>query len=116
MTGTYQFDYIEFPSRSSAKTRDFFAAAFGWTFKSYSPTYDEIVDVGILAGIESGDAVKTAAPLAVIRCTDLEQARRAVQAAGGVITLPLFAFPGGRRFHFREPGGAELAVWVLDAP
>ena len=28
-----------------------------------------------------------------------------------VITQPPFTFPGGRRFHFREPGGNELAVW-----
>ena len=22
-----------------------------------------------------------------------------------------FSFPGGRRFHFTDPGGTELAVW-----
>jgi predicted enzyme related to lactoylglutathione lyase len=27
------------------------------------------------------------------------------------VTKEPFAFPGGRRFHFREPGGSELAVW-----
>ncbi|VAW15709.1 Glyoxalase family protein [hydrothermal vent metagenome] len=26
----------------------------------------------------------------------------------------IFSFPGGRRFHFREPGGNELAVWSAD--
>jgi predicted enzyme related to lactoylglutathione lyase len=36
---------------------------------------------------------------------------QAVTAAGGEIVKPIFAFPGGRRFHFREPGGNELAVW-----
>jgi uncharacterized protein len=35
-----------------------------------------------------------------------------VVGAGGVITLDPFDFPGGRRFHFREPGGNELAVWM----
>lgn len=34
-----------------------------------------------------------------------------VRAAGGDITRPIFAFPGGRRFHFRDPSGNELAVW-----
>jgi len=34
-----------------------------------------------------------------------------VQAAGGEITHPIFAFPGGRRFHFRDPSGNDLAVW-----
>jgi predicted enzyme related to lactoylglutathione lyase len=32
-------------------------------------------------------------------------------AAGGTITVPIFAFPGGRRFHFQDPAGNELAVW-----
>jgi predicted enzyme related to lactoylglutathione lyase len=36
-------------------------------------------------------------------------------AAGGAITTPAFDFPGGRRFHFREPGGVELAVWIEKA-
>jgi predicted enzyme related to lactoylglutathione lyase len=31
--------------------------------------------------------------------------------AGGHIARPIFAFPGGRRFHFIDPGGNELAVW-----
>jgi len=41
---------------------------------------------------------------------DLEMAEAAVQAAGGEITLAIFAFPGGRRFHFRDVAGHELAV------
>ena len=39
-------------------------------------------------------------------------AQRAVELAGGVITRAAFNFPGGRRFHFREPGGNEMAVWA----
>ena len=41
--------------------------------------------------------------------TEAMQAK--VEAAGGVIVKPIFAFPGGRRFHFRDPAGNELAVW-----
>lgn len=26
-------------------------------------------------------------------------------------TKAFFSFPGGRRFHFIEPGGNEYAVW-----
>lgn len=111
MPGTYQIDYIEFPSTSSARSREFFGEAFGWRFTNYSPTYDGIDDAGIDAGIDGG-AGRPAAPLAVIRTQDLDVAERAVLAAGGEITRAQFDFPGGRRFHFREPGGAELAVWV----
>lgn len=35
-----------------------------------------------------------------------------VEAAGGQIVKPIFTFPGGRRFHFTEPGGSELVVWA----
>ncbi|HHY51352.1 MAG TPA: VOC family protein [Alphaproteobacteria bacterium] len=108
----FQIDYIEFPSAAGVRTRTFFGEAFGWRFTNYGPTYDAIDDAGIDAGIDSSEN-RTAAPLAVIRTDDLEAAERAVLAAGGSITRPAFDFPGGRRFHFREPGGAELAVWSV---
>lgn len=34
-----------------------------------------------------------------------------VREAGGTITQDIFDFSGGRRFHFTEPSGNELAVW-----
>jgi predicted enzyme related to lactoylglutathione lyase len=34
-----------------------------------------------------------------------------IQAAGGAIVKEIFSFPGGRRFHFTDPAGNELAVW-----
>jgi predicted enzyme related to lactoylglutathione lyase len=111
MAGTYQIDYLEFPSTNGVRTRRFFADAFGWRFTGYGPTYEGIDDAGIDAGIDSSDS-RVAAPLAVIRTTDLEVAERDVVAAGGVITKSAYDFPGGRRFHFREPGGCELAVWI----
>jgi predicted enzyme related to lactoylglutathione lyase len=107
----YQIDYIEFPSTSGVKSKDFFRDAFGWRFTNYSPSYDAIDDAGIDGGIDSG-VNRPAAPLAVIRTSDLVAAESAVVAAGGLITTPAYDFPGGRRFHFREPGGNELAVWV----
>ena len=42
---------------------------------------------------------------------DLDATLAAVRSAGGEITKPPFAFPGGRRFHFSDPSGNELAVW-----
>ena len=41
----------------------------------------------------------------------LEAAFEAVSKAGGTIAKPIFSFPGGRRFHFIDPSGSELAVW-----
>ena len=112
MSEPYKFDYLEFPSTDAAATRRFLERAFGWHFTSYGPAYEGIDDAGIDAGIQADPAEATAAPLAIVRAEDLEQAEQAVLAAGGTITRPAFDFPGGRRFHFREPGGTELAVWV----
>ena len=39
-----------------------------------------------------------------------------VNVAGGAIVKPIFAFPGGRRFHFTEPSGNEFAVWTDKEP
>lgn len=114
MKQRYQVDYIEFPSSSVLNSHRFFAEAFGWSFTSYGPSYEAINDAGIDAGIDASEG-RTDKPLAVIRTEDLELAEREVLAAGGEITRPAFDFPGGRRFHFREPGGNELAVWIEKA-
>jgi uncharacterized protein len=50
--------------------------------------------------------------MAIICTEDLDDAERRLGTADGVITRPQFDFPGGRCFHFREPGGNELAVWI----
>ncbi len=44
---------------------------------------------------------------------DIEATQLKVEAAGGIVSKAIFSFPGGRRFHFLEPSGNELAVWSL---
>ncbi|WP_433857750.1 VOC family protein [Streptomyces kronopolitis] len=107
----YVVDFVEFPSDSTAASGRFFQEAFGWTPTEYGPTYSDIGGAGVGLGFQADPKDQTAAPLVAIRTDDLEAARTAVETAGGAITLEPFAFPGGRRFHFREPGGSELAVW-----
>lgn len=53
----------------------------------------------------------TGSVLVVLYSADLAQTQAKIEAAGGTIVKPVFDFPGGRRFHFSEPGGNELAVW-----
>ena len=106
-----KIDYVEFPSTNRAVTSAFFQAAFGWGITSYGPDYDGINNAGIDGGIDQS-ADKVIATMAVVRTADLDDAERRVRAAGGTITRPQFDFPGGRRFHFREPGGNEMAVYV----
>jgi uncharacterized protein len=106
-----KIDYIEFPSTDRARSSAFFQQAFGWGVVSYGPTYDALTGAGIDGGIDQASE-RISAPLAVVRTTNIDDAEKRVIAAGGTITKPQFDFPGGRRFHFREPGGNELAVWI----
>ena len=113
-----RIDYVELPSVTAHElTRAFYTKAFGWTFSGYGPDYAAteggIVDVGLNG--QRDDALS--APLPVIHVADLDAAFDAVTAAGGVVARAIFAFPGGRRFHFIDPSGSELAVWskVADA-
>ena len=107
-----RIDYVELPSVTAHElTRAFYAKAFGWTFADYGPDYaateGNTVDVGLNG--QPDDALS--APLPIVRVDDLEVAFEAVVAAGGLIARPIFAFPGGRRFHFIDPSGSELGVW-----
>lgn len=106
-----RIDYLEFPSSDRAATSGFFRAAFGWGIISYGPDYDGLMDAGIDGGVDQAEG-RVAATMAIIRTDNLDDAERRVRLAGGVITREQFDFPGGRRFHFREPGGNEMAVWV----
>jgi predicted enzyme related to lactoylglutathione lyase len=107
-----RIDYVELPSVTAHElTRSFYSKAFGWTFIDYGPDYSATttgdVDVGLNG--QADDALS--APLPVVRVDNIESAFDAVTKAGGIIARPIFAFPGGRRFHFIDPSGSELAVW-----
>jgi len=105
-----RLDYVELPASDIAATRSFYERAFGWTMTEFAPSYAATTTGDTDVGLDSGED-KPSAPLPVIQVKDLESALSSVEAAGGVILKPIFAFPGGRRFHFRDPSGNELAVW-----
>jgi uncharacterized protein len=107
-----RIDYIELPSATAHElTRAFYARAFGWAFTDYGPDYAATTSGDVDLGLQGDPSGALAAPLPVIRVDDLEAAFDSVTKAGGTIARPIFAFPGGRRFHFIDPGGSELAVW-----
>src|SRR5437763_1564176 len=56
--------------------------------------------------------VRPANPLVVIFATRLEDTEAKIKQAGGKIVKQTYSFPGGRRFHFSDPSGNELAVWT----
>lgn len=108
-----RIDFVEFPSEPEAlaRTKDFFRDVFGWSYQDWGPTYAETKNSGVASGLSADAAHRTKRPLAVIFAADLEATRDKIQQAGGRITKDVFSFPGGRRFHFKDPAGNELAVW-----
>lgn len=107
-----KLDYIEMPAGGGAMdvVKAFYSAAFGWSFTDYGPDYAAFSE-GLDGGFQSDATEGPAKPLPILYSEDLERALDAVKDAGGRIARPIFAFPGGRRFHFVDPGGNELAVW-----
>jgi predicted enzyme related to lactoylglutathione lyase len=111
----HQIDNIEFNVADIARSKAFYGEAFGWTFTDYGPAYTEFSDGRLTGGFTTGEEVRPGGPLVILYADDLAEAQRRVEAAGGVISRAVFAFPGGRRFHFTDPDGYELAVWSADA-
>ena len=105
-----KLNYVELPVQNTATTKAFFAAAFGWDFTDFGDDYAATMTGQTDLGLNGDRSQWTAAPLAVIEVDDLEATLAAVTGAGGTIAQPIFAFPGGRRFHFRDPNGNELAA------
>ena len=110
-----RLDYLELPGDDVAATRNFYEQAFGWTMTQFGPTYAATTTGDTDVGIQADEAERPSAPLPVIQVKDIQAYLAAVEAAGGQIVRPVFAFPGGLRFHFTDPSGNELAVWETAA-
>ena len=109
----HAIDYIEFGVTDMAAAQAFYAGAFGWSFTAYGDEYAGIQGEGReVGGLRLEAQVARGGPLVVLFSEDLEATLARVEAAGGVITTAPFDFPGGRRFHFTDPSGNELAVWA----
>lgn len=106
-----KIDYIEWPAGDLPATKAFYTAAFGWGFADYGPDYAAFEGQGADGGFAKTQDGSAAKPLVVLYAHDLEAMQAKVEAAGGAVVLPIFSFPGGRRFHFTDPSGNELAVW-----
>ena len=107
-----QIDYIEFGATDIGRTKQFYQQVFGWRFEDYGPDYTSFQDGRLTGGFTKGSAVRPANPLVVIYAAQLEAIEAKVKQAGGTIVRKTYAFPGGRRFHFNDPSGNELAVWT----
>jgi uncharacterized protein len=111
-TPTLHLDYVEFATRDVTAAKKFYHAAFGWQFTDYGPDYSSFSDGRLSGGFFAAtDVPAKSNPLIVVFAANLEDAERRVTSAGAKIVKPSFEFPGGRRFHFTDPNGLELAVW-----
>ena len=104
-----RLNYVELPVGEIGPAKAFYESVFGWSLTDFGPTYAATLSGDTDIGLQADAAEVTKAPLAVIEVDDLEAALAAVEAAGGTIVRPIFAFPGGRRFQFTDPAGNELA-------
>ena len=107
---TNEIKYLEIPAEQVSPMKDFYGAAFGWTFQDWGGEYATFHGAGLEGGFNADASHKPEAPLVVLQTDTIETMEAKVTEAGGTITVPTFAFPGGRRFHFTDPGGNQLAV------
>jgi predicted enzyme related to lactoylglutathione lyase len=107
-------NYVELPVGDTARSTAFYGAAFGWRFTPYGPDYAAMEGGATELGLNGTAGDRTTHILPVIEVGDIEAARAAVIAADGSISRDIFAFPGGRRFHFVDPDGLELGVYVKE--
>ena len=110
-------DYIELPASDLGAAKAFYSDVFGWSFKDYGADYTSFSDGRFAGGFRRSDktaSVDAGSVLVVLYASDLEATRDRVLSSGGQIKTEIFSFPGGRRFHFTDPNGNELAVWGDD--
>ncbi len=106
--------FIELPARDLGAAKSFYSSVFGWDLTDFGPSYACTMTGDVDLGLQGDLTEASTAPLAVIAVDNLEAAQADVERDGGKITKAIFAFPGGRRFHFTDPNGLELAVLQVD--
>jgi predicted enzyme related to lactoylglutathione lyase len=104
-------DYIEFLTTNIEETKRFYSEVFRWEFTDYGPDYASFTDGRLGGGFSVAPEVAAGGPLVVLYATNLEEIKARIKESGGWIVRETFEFPGGRRFHFTDPSGNELAVW-----
>jgi len=106
-----RIDYIELPATDIAATKRFYGDVLGWKFEDYGPDYTSFFDGRMAGGFTKSASVAEGGVLVVLYAADLEAILEKVKSAGGRIVQEIFSFPGGRRFHFLDPNGNQLAIW-----
>jgi predicted enzyme related to lactoylglutathione lyase len=106
-----QINYVEFRANDLEQIKQFYQHSFGWSFTDYGPTYVAFSESGLEGGFEISDEPVINGALVILYSSDLDSISNRIVQAGGRISKDIFSFPGGHRFHFKDPSGNELAVW-----
>jgi uncharacterized protein len=106
--------FVELPAATTGPAKLFYANAFGFAMTDFGQNYSCTMTGDVDLGLQADAKEASRAPLPVIQVESLEATETGVKRADGVITKPTFSFPGGRRFHFRDPAGNELAAMQPD--
>jgi len=112
MRAENRIDYVEIPVTDMKRARAFFEAMFGWEFQEWGDEYFSFNDGRLDGGMRL--SVEPAPPTGVLMVffsENLERDVERVRELGGTISQDIFSFPGGRRFHFIDPVGTEMAIW-----
>lgn len=104
-------NYVEFKAKDLEKIKKFYTASFDWIFTDYGPTYVAFSESGLQGGFEKTENEIVNGALVVLYHKNLDLIKNKVIESSGKISKDIFSFPGGRRFHFIDPDGNELAVW-----
>lgn len=104
-------NYVEFKANNLEAIKVFYGKTFGWTFTDYGSTYMAFSNSGLEGGFETTEDPIVNGVLVVLYHENLDTLKSKIIKAGGEISKDTFRFPGGRRFHFVDPSGNELAVW-----
>ena len=111
----HAIDYVEIGVTDLERAKAFYAAAFGWGFNDYGPTYAGIrwsQGDGEVGGLAVGAPSGSGGVSVLLYSDDLDATVAVVEAAGGTIAESPYTFPGGRRFFFHDPDGNRLGVWT----
>lgn len=109
-----RISFLELPARDLAAARTFYSDVFGWALADYGPSYSCTTTGTVDLGLQGDMSEAPRVPVPVVQVDDIAAAQAAVIEAGGTISKPVFGFPGGRRFHFLDPNGLELAIMQVD--
>lgn len=104
-------NYLELKAKDLEKIKLFYNKVFGWKFTDYGPDYVSFSNSGLQGGFERSKGKVINGALTVLYHEDLKKTLKRIGEAGGKISKDIFSFPGGKRFHFVDPAGNEMAVW-----